>query len=191
MREFPDLVEIRFVAGFDRGPGYPRPPRCTRDAGLTHRLAVIQETHVEGSLDMVFDEMLWMAVIDYASRFCTGGVVTIAESVRDVGQRERPLADCLEQWERSAADDRCPPELLLVRTNGALELCVVTELWAHVGGPQAYHDSYTYVLYAKRDLSAEVPAFLRARPEASRWSLMPVQPPADEPSFWQRLLGRS
>jgi hypothetical protein len=190
MQEFPGQLEIRFVSGFDRGRDYPVPPKFLRTEGLVHRLAIVQETHVEGVTDKVFDESLWEAIVDFASQYARGGVLTAAASVRDVGRGETPLAQHLDGWKKAGPGEREPAQLLFVRKRLMLKLCVIAELWCRTGGPKAYHDSYTYVLYSRRDLSTEVPDFLRERPEASRWVLMPAQPPAYEPTLWQRLIDR-
>ena len=71
-------------------------------------------------------------------------------------------------------EDRRPPGLIKARTDQRTVLWMVTEYWSRIGGPDRYHDSYTYSLFSDRDLEDEVRLFLQARPDASRWRMEPV-----------------
>ena len=136
---------IRFASGMDGE--FARPPQAKR-AGFDKRFAVIQDTHVPGHDDMVFDEALWRALVDFASRL--GDRV---EVITQTGRRSRPqpLAAWMEAFEATPADDRSPPELLLVHEGNHLKVCMVTEFWSRVGGPAPYHDSYTYAFFSVQD----------------------------------------
>jgi len=183
MQKPPGPVEIRFISGYDLNA--EPAPRFVRDAGLMQRFAVIQETYTEGAIDPVFDEALWRALADYVARY---GALTTMTRGRDLDHCERTLPQYLAEWANIAPDDRDPPEFLLARTDGALELCAVTEFWVHVGGPKAYHDTLTYVLYSKHDVSSDLVAFLRAQPGVEGWVLTPIQQASPtRPPFWRRL----
>lgn len=159
-------VEIEFVAGAERGFRYPP---AIAAAGLGHRLAVVQHTHVAGCADMVFDEALWRALCDFLVRQ-TLGEVFVGPAPDDLGREEWSLAAFLRDWDATPADDRGPPGLLIVRSGADLRLCVVTEYWAQVGGPWPYADSYTYAVFSAQDLSIALPAFLRDR-SGGQWLL--------------------
>jgi hypothetical protein len=58
-------TQVRFVSGMD---GVYAQPSVARQVGLGCRFAVVQDSHVEGQDDMVFDEALWRALVDFASR---------------------------------------------------------------------------------------------------------------------------
>jgi membrane protein implicated in regulation of membrane protease activity len=75
-------TQVRFVSGMD---GVYARPAVARQAGLGCRFAVIQDSHVEGQDDMVFDEALWRALVDFASRL--GDRV---EVMTQTGRRSRP-----------------------------------------------------------------------------------------------------
>lgn len=159
-------VEVEFVAGAE--PGFRYPPAIAA-AGLVHRLAVVQHTHVDGCADMVFDEALWRALCDFLVEQTSGGIF-VGLAPDDLGREEWTLAAFLKDWEPTPADDRDPPGLLIVRSGAELRLCVVTEYWARVGGPWPYADSYTYAIFSAQDLSAALTAFLRGR-SGGRWQL--------------------
>lgn len=160
----PGPVDIVFVSGHERDFRYPP---AIAAAGLGHRLAVVQETGVEGWPDMVFDEALWRALCDFLAH---QGEVWVGHDMDDLGREEWSLRAFLEDWERQAPDDRGPPGLLVVRSGGALRFCVVTEYWNQVGGPWPYADSYTYSVFSMEDLSGALPAYFREICDG-RWRL--------------------
>lgn len=161
------VVEIDFASGAD---GLAPIPYVVARAGLAHRFAVIQRTAVAGSPAMVFDTALWRTLLAFVTR--QPGRVTVLSRFADL--REVPLdADGLA---RMAEDGEGvdPPWALLRRDGGRLDLAMVTDDWAAVGGPAPYHDSLTYSFYAGRDVGAEVKAWLEAR-RADHWRLGSVQ----------------
>lgn len=176
---------IRFASGMDGE--FARPPQA-KHAGFDKRFAVIQDTHVPGHDDMVFDEALWRAL----ASFMTGLGMTI-EVVDRAGKGSRPqsLDSWMAQLDASPADDRSPPDLLLAREGDALRVCMVTEFWCEVGGPLLYHDSYTYSFYSAQDLGRDVLAFLHARNAAGLWNLseeVVIVSPGKPPGIVQRVL---
>lgn len=157
-------VEITFVSG-------PEPtleaPAAVRSAGLQRRLAIVQDSYVEGCVDMVHDRDLWLALADFVGGYGEG-LVLVSPDERDLGRFEQTLEAFLADQTSLPVEDQYPPAALLLRLNGALRLCVVTEPWANVGGPDRYHDSWTYAVYADDDLDEVLPAYLR-RVSAGRW----------------------
>lgn len=122
MSRFPNaMTAVRFVSGMD---GVHARPSVARQAGLGCRFAVVQDTHVEGQDDMVFDEALWRSLVDFALEL--GDRV---EVVARTGRRSRPqsLSAWMEAFEAAPADDRSPPELVLVHEGNHLKACMVTE----------------------------------------------------------------
>ncbi|MCR6644982.1 MAG: hypothetical protein NVV62_10995 [Terricaulis sp.] len=45
------------------------------------------------------------------------------------------------------------------------------EAWNQIGGPEPYHDSYTYSVFADEDLSARLVRFIRESDDADGWAL--------------------
>lgn len=162
----PGAVGVSLVSGMER---FSKPPAVVRRAGLLRRLAVIQQTHVQGSADMYFDEALWRALAGY--------VQTKGDAAGARVTTERRASLSLDQfflaWQAIAADEREAPPLLTARSDGRPVLCMVTEYWAHVGGPAPYHDSYTYALYSNQDLEKEVVTVLATAPGRERWTITP------------------
>jgi hypothetical protein len=178
-------TQVRFVSGMD---GVYAQPSVARQVGLGCRFAVVQDSHVEGQDDMVFDEALWRALVDFASRLGDG-----VEVITQTGRRSRPqpLAAWMEAFEATPADDRSPPELLLVHEGNHLKVCMVTEFWSRVGGPAPYHDSYTYAFFSVQDLGREIVAHLESRNGDGRWALageIITVSPGLEPGIIRRVL---
>lgn len=182
----PEKVSIRFARGLDRVSTFPD---VAKNAGLRHRIAVIQDTYVASSPDMVFDEALWRALAEFVTTFAASTVFVVEG--RTVGRQiEVPLQTFLESWSARAEDEKCPPHMLIARDGGDVILCMVTDRWCDVGGPQPYHDSYTYSLYANVELEGNLMAFLRSARDHGKWQLsadvIPVSE-GPEPTLIQRL----
>lgn len=158
-------THVRFVSGMD---GVYARPAVARQAGLTCRFAVIQDSHVEGEDDMVFAEGLWRALVQYGS-----GLGDRVDVIVRTGRRSRPqpLKSYMEAFDATAPDDREPPDLLLVYAGNHLKVCMVTEAWNRVGGPAPYHDSYTYAFFSAQDLGRDIVAHLERQNGDGRWEL--------------------
>lgn len=166
-------VGIRFVRGLDE---YSTFPKLAEDAGLTHRFAVIQDTYVEGAGEMAFDEALWMALVAFVQVCARGADVTVAYDLRN--PTEHPLVDYLDGWAETDLQERDPVQAIFARSGGRLVLCLVTDFWCQVGGPALYHDSYTYSVFADRDLGPEIQAFLAEAPGVQGWDIAKEVSPA-------------
>lgn len=176
---------IVFVSGLD--PVCPVPQEA-KAAGLTHRFAVVQETHRADSLDMVFDAPLYRALLAFAGLMAPGAIVTV--STRS-GGLEYALAEHLAEWEAEAPDDRGADVTVLVRVSGELIACIAPENWAAVGGPMPYADSHTYSIFAKTDVGPRVMAYLADCDAMAGWDLADrIIPAPDRGPAWKRLLGR-
>lgn len=159
-------VEIRFVSGED---GLTPLPPIVAKAQFSARFAVVQDTYVEGCVDMYFDQSLWRALAGYVAGL--GGTVSVLTKFKD--RLEAPLDAFLEGWEAIPDEDKDPPWVLLVRSEDRLLMAMVTDYWVQVGGPKLYHDSYTYSLLSDRRLEDEVQAVLAVAPGSESWSLAP------------------
>lgn len=157
-------IDIRFAKGID---GYFKRPKQALGAGLNQRFAVIQDTFVEGCADMYFDEHLWRALVGVLS----SSSETFQVEVTLESGAVRPWGKFLQDWESIPPEDRDPPPLVEMRSGGALLLSMMTEYWTRVGGPRLYHDSYTYSLFAPRDMEAEVRVALEAAPGRKAWTI--------------------
>jgi hypothetical protein len=178
-------TDVAFVRGFD---GVTLAPREAKEAGLVHRFAIIQETYRPDCVDMFFDVPLYSALLHFAETFEDGVRVAIRLGAM-------PQEITLEEFRHSGApktrEDE-PALSALVRSGENLLMWIETERWASVGGPMPYHDSYTYSLYTRDDVSDRARSFLAARTDSDGWNLAPdmIIPPAPRTSLWRRLLGR-
>lgn len=162
------VVDISFMKGRESRNLLNRTmDRFVRRAGLEERFAVIQDTYVEGEVDMVFDEGLWRRLVAYVAQYDLQATVTVTE--KNPYKDQIPLDDYLRHWEQGERDG--PPPFVVARKGETVVLAMVTEYWNTTGGPYPYHDSYTYSLFSDRDLSADVPRFLSEAAEASRWKM--------------------
>jgi hypothetical protein len=157
-------VDVHFVKGNE---GFSSIPEVVALSGLNERFAVIQDSAVEGCSDWYFDKLLWRCLVRYVVG--QGGQVTVLNQWRD--KDEVPIDEFLEAWDQIDPQDQEPPWVLLVRIEGRLTLSMVTEYWCLAGGPDPYHDSYTYSLFSDRDVSEEVVLAIKGNPAASRWLL--------------------
>jgi hypothetical protein len=166
-------------------------PKTAQTAGLCHRVAVVQHTYRADKVDMYFDRQLWERILEFALHFRQGAEVCIAEcqksSTVSVFQRllgllrGLPVHEAEEEEIRpdvflaalreKAESEQEPPEFIWVRDKKECVLCIATEYWAHVGGPGAYHDSYTYSIFSKSNVAADVRAFLVEAEAAKAWEI--------------------
>jgi hypothetical protein len=143
-------------------------PDVVKKASLTERFAVVQETYIEGCVDMFFDEPLWRSLTEFLRGKSPSRTVQVT---RESERKPVSLDEFLSQWDRTPPEDQVPPYVLVAMADERPILCMVTEFWNTVGGPQPYSDSYTYSFFSKDDVGAEVMAALKASPSQSRWSV--------------------
>lgn len=170
-------TEIDLIVGFS--PTTP-PLKIVRDAGFGHRTGVIQHTYRSNCVDAYFDESLWRRLVEFAKTF---GVVSVIDrpwggprapnrdwhsgkADQPSAADERPMEGFLERW-----NGDYPPEMILARNGGRVDLSIATEYWAQVGGPRPYADSFTYSICSRDDLSERLAGFLRSSSDAIGWSL--------------------
>ncbi len=167
----PGPINLYFVSGIEKHTF--RFPKSFETAGLTHRFAVIQDSYVPGHGEMFFDEPLWLALVAFVSAHDASATLSVVDNWDHIGRKERPLADFMRVWETTAYDDKCPPEAVVSRNGSTFGVCMLFEDWYLIGGVCPYADSFTHSLFANRDLSEEILAFLRGHPDAERWTLEP------------------
>lgn len=161
----PGSISVRFVRGYDQ---WSHVPREFAQPTLTHRFAVVQETYVEGCADMFFDEPLWRALAEFVRVKNSGAVLVLREN-----QEREPvgLDAFFEELDAAEPDEKEPPPIIQSVAEGVVLMQMVTTYWTRAGGPDLYHDSYTYSLYSGRDISAELTAFLSDAAGHERWTL--------------------
>jgi hypothetical protein len=170
-------VDVRFVRGLDRHSTYPS---FVEAAGLNERFAVVQDTFVEGCDDMHFEEPLWRELVECFPRLIPDCQVLVTPEI----QPDKPimLGDFLQRWDLTAAEDREPPPIVTALSGQTIALVMVTDFWVRTGGPDIYHDSYTYSVFSEQDVSAELMATLHHSAARSRWNLATEVTPTGPPS---------
>ncbi len=160
------MTKIEFVSGTD---GIFKVPELAKAAGLCRRFAVIQHTYRSDTVDMYFDELLWKRLIECVSHL--GGTNLDVQVVKCEGDVEVPLDAFMSAWAELEDLDREPPLFILARKGQELVLCVATEYWTRIGGPQPYADSYTYSIFSRDDVSAKVRKFLADAEASELWDM--------------------
>jgi len=159
-------VDVRFVAGLDDHSTFPD---IVRDAGLDQRFGVIQDTYVPDSPDMVFNETLWLALVEFVGTWAPDGVLTACPSLDRM--KEQAWDTFQSAWLLRVPEDRDPPDAVFLRRADKLVLGLITDPWYAIGGPPLYHDSYTYSLFSSADLGPQVQAHLRQANLGGQWAL--------------------
>ncbi|MBS0384934.1 MAG: hypothetical protein JSS00_06255 [Proteobacteria bacterium] len=161
-------TEIEFLSGFDAV--CPVPPEV-RAAGLSYRFAVIQHTYRPDSVNMVFDVPLCRCLLEFVADFAPD-----VEVQPERGQAPKTsVTGFIAKLLAQEVDDQVPPALVFARRDGKIVLCMASEEWAQVGGPEPYHDSYTYSLFTHQDIGSRVKALLATHSEAEGWRLAEVE----------------
>jgi hypothetical protein len=158
-------TDVEFAAGLD--PVTPV-PALAKANGLARRFAVIQHTYRSDSVDMVFDEELFVALLRFADAYgpdCQTSVSTAP------GGPHSSVVDFLSQWTGLPADEKGPDAFVLVRCGGEIVACINPEHWAAIGGPAPYHDSYTYSVFTRDDIGERLRSFLANCEESQGWNL--------------------
>ena len=157
-------VRVRFAKGVE---GIAERPSVA--SGLDQRFAVIQDTYVTGHPDMVFDDRLWLTLVDFLGRQSAAQEVRVT---REEGQVVG-LALFVSNWKGVARADREPPPLVEFRTDAATSAVMATEYWSRVGGPEPYHDSYTYAIWTRDDVEEALREYLALSVDGGAWQLEP------------------
>ena len=105
----------------------------------------------------------------------------------------------LIDWDKTSVEDQEPPPIVTVGDPARPAIYMLTDYWCQSGGPMPYADSYTYSIFADRDLGREIMAALQTASDRERWSIIPepieTNSTSPLPSLWQlltaRLTGRS
>jgi len=157
------MTKINIIEGFDSACPVPK---MVRAAGLNYRVAVIQDTYRADKVDMYFDLSLWEHILEFASKF--GENVSIVQLNGESEVKPDTVIEALREMEEV---DQEPPEFILLRHGQELVLCIATEYWAHIGGPMPYHDSYTYSLFSKHNITENVRTFLTEAAASQDWEI--------------------
>ena len=128
-------------------PETPSPPEEAIAASLLDRVAVVLDSYRPDRVDLYFDTELFLATSDAILQ------ALLPDSLEIVRSATQPSLESLDalgrEWLAAPEVEREPPELLRALRSGSVVCLAVPELWAQVGGPQPYHDSYTMSFFAR------------------------------------------
>jgi hypothetical protein len=151
---------------------YCRVPKLARRAGLDEHIGLVLSTYDASSSDMTFDQVQWLELMHLVSSILQG-----ASAEAFVQARLSFLQRIVQRLKRLLGDSRQPVVSLgalevfshrLIQhpgdvgwdevhwTRGGTLVCLaLCEPWFAVGGPAAYHDSYTSRVFLRAaDLKA-------------------------------------
>ncbi len=134
-----DVEQVSLVIGFDH---YAPLPEILDSDIPWHRFAtVIHPTLRDLPLDAALYEQLITCcayVLDYDQL-----QVEFADQVVDTLERAMDIV-------RYADDEPIPPDRIVFKRGPYVVAVLETEWWVLAGGPELYHDSYTFSLYSRR-----------------------------------------
>ena len=143
-----DLVDVRRTVTLVIGHHRDTPPAPARAAseGLSNRVALVLPSYRPDLVDASFDAPLFCAAANAVTQALGADYMEVISTARSwwralLGRREDTYAIpyfFATDW----ADE--PPEQVQWYKEDALVAVGVSELWVSVGGPEPYHDSYTF-----------------------------------------------
>lgn len=143
-----DIRYLSIVRGFDK---YVRVPHAlTKDIAWYRTAIVMHPLSGEESLDV----SLFADLLDLLTRVIEHDEVQAVFDDQTVNSISEAV-DLMHQDEEIG-----PPSDVFLRHRGETVAAVNTELWALLGGPPPYHDSYTVSLYSRRNCFDELSLLL-------------------------------
>lgn len=137
---------IKIVTGYLKNIDYPN--ATASELGLPNRFAVVLDTYRESKGYMYFDTELFFSLLQNILEEIPYDSMTIrldTDGKRVVGSI-RAFQDHLDNLPEEDREPFCRMTLL---TNNTPVSLIDTEFWTMGGGPQPYHDSYTFSFYRK------------------------------------------
>jgi hypothetical protein len=129
------------------------PPSPAHDVGLKERFAVVLSSFRPEKKGMFFDADLFVIIADAILRLIPHDALEIDMGVQAPALRS--LRELTERYGSQDEMDRDPPPRIRVHCGGRLVAIEETELWAQVGGPAPYHDSFTMSFYTAENRAVE------------------------------------
>lgn len=137
---------VKLVSGYLPNIDYPN--KTAQEMGLLFRFAVVLDTFRESKVDMFFDAELFFILFDRI--FSVVQYDAMAIEFDEEGKIAFGSLDAAtEHFYNLPEQDREPFVQALLSLNGAPTSLVRAEWHYRVGGPEPYHDSYTYSIYRR------------------------------------------
>src|SRR5687768_6869728 len=144
------MQPLKFVIGFV--PTVDKLPRDLMKMGLARRFAFVLETYRADSVDEVFDVGLYEGILKLVLKIVQASTIRVVISRRE--NRDVSAFEDLHELLLAVPEAKREPfgRCYFVRGSSVVA-AMESEPWAHVGGPEPYHDSYTLAVFTKLDLS--------------------------------------
>lgn len=117
------------------------------EAGLQDRLAIILHSFRADKVEMFFDHELFLNILTTVTGFLRSDAMAIE-------LEDKSTLAALDElrlfYEGLAEDGRVPPERITWTRQNLLLCAGVCQNWYLVGGPDPYHDSFTFELFGPR-----------------------------------------
>ncbi len=158
---------VKIISGFHSCT--PSTPRLAIDAGLSSRAAFSIESYRPGSVDMFFDSDLFMSLLNAVSSSVPHDSTEVWQEIpggifqRLLRHEHYRIIGSLETLEGMFRQKEPEPPSKIVWTKATKPVVIgVPEGWHLLGGPDPYHDTYTFSLYSSSSDSARIIEALRS-----------------------------
>src|ERR1051325_3547494 len=155
------MQSFKIVVGYF--PAVDRLPSVAEKHGLCHPLAFVIESYDPKRPDAFFDSELYVGLVGTvcsvleADHIRTMPRETLCRGVTSPDSFRFPDTNAMKKYFEDIPEVEQEPFDYLFFCNGSTTLGImVSEPWAHVGGPDLYHDSYTQALFTAEDLSERI-----------------------------------
>ena len=137
-------------------------PREARALGFVQRVALALDTFRSDKVDLHFDVDLYAAMLDVIGQVLGSNRMSLRLSSRETAE-VAGAHDVKRRLEELPELEREPVPTILLKRDGLTVGLVESVLWARVGGPRPYHDSYTMAVYSSQDVAARLESMVRSR----------------------------
>ncbi|MGB2716128.1 MAG: hypothetical protein WBC51_18245 [Vicinamibacterales bacterium] len=146
---------FKMLVGYVRG--VDRLPAICRANGLVHRIAFIQETYrPDLGPDSYFDARLWEGIVRLSAQLTSLETAQVRDPDLKKTMKLRDVTELLAAVRERARTLDEPFLEIQGFHSGRLVVVLQCDFWVHLGGPDAYHDSYTHAVFTEGDLFSEI-----------------------------------
>jgi hypothetical protein len=139
-------------------------PREARALGFASRIALVLDAFRSDKVDLHFDVDLYAALLDVIGQALGSNQMSLRLRSRETVEADGAL-DVKRRLEEFPELMRGPVPTILLKRDGLTVGLVESVLWANVGGPHPYHDSYTMAVYSSEDIAERLEPMVRSRCE--------------------------
>ena len=141
---------VTLVVGYHRET--PPAPAAATSQGLDDRIALVLSSYHPGLEDACFDAPLWCAAANSVGRALKADRTEVLRPGKLPWWRKlfggSEETDAVSLFAAEGWPD-APPDQVRWYRGKALVAVGTSELWVHVGGPEPYHDSYTFSWFVR------------------------------------------